>query len=443
VQIEAAVIRAIERVDWMADASLLVRNCGEVATPVGTTALRGPALRDIRRIPNAAVLARDGTIVAVGPEREVLRQAPSARLELDAEGGAVLPGFVDPHTHAIFGAPRAAEYAARLEGQSYTEIAAAGGGIHSSVRDVRARSEAELVEISVPRLQSMLAHGTTTVEIKSGYGLTTGDELKLLRAARRLGSRVPLEIVTTFMGAHEIPLEHRAERSVYVRQVIDEMLPAVAGLAEFNDVFCEPTVFTLEESEQILRAGMRHGLRPKLHADELAPYAGTELACRLGAVSADHLLHVSEAGLRALGASDTVAVLLPATSFGLAKGEYAPARQLVEAGAAIALATDFNPGSSYCESMQAVWSLACSMLRLLPAEGLAAATLNAAAALGRSDRIGSLEAGKRCDLVVTSVRDFRAVPYHFGANDVRHVVIGGRLVWTDPGLGAIRDPGES
>lgn len=427
----------------MADVDLVVRNCGEIATPIGSTALRGRALGEIHRIQNAAVLARDGCIVAVGHERDVLPAARAARVEVDAGGYAVLPGFVDPHTHAVFGAPRAAEFAARLEGRSYVEIAAAGGGIHSSVRDVRARSEDDLVETTLPRLARMLAHGTTTVEIKTGYGLTTADELKMLRAIGRVAALVPQEIVVTFLGAHEIPIEHRDRRAEYVRLVLEEMIPAVAGLAEFNDVFCEPSVFTLEESAAILEAGRRHGLLPKLHADEIEPYGGAELACRLGAVSADHLMRVSEVGMRALSASPTIAVLLPATSFGLAAREYAPARRLVEAGAAVALASDFNPGSSYCESMQVVWSLACSMLRLTPGEALAAATLNAAAALGRADRVGSLEPGKRCDLVVTSARDYREVPYHFGVNNVRQVVAAGRLVWTDPALSAPREAGEA
>ena len=418
----------------MADVDLLIRNCGEVVTAAGTTARRGVDLGRVERRTGAAVLARGARIVAVGPDREVTSQARAARTEIDAAGCSVLPGFVDPHTHAVFATPRAAEYAARIAGARYEEIAASGGGIHSSVRAVRALSEDALVEASLPRLAQLLVHGTTTLEIKSGYGLTLDDELKMLRAMRRLARRGPQEIVATFMGAHELPEEFRQRRADYLQLLTQEMIPAAASLAEFNDVFCEPSVFTLEESERILRAGAACGLRPKLHADELAPYGAAELACRLGAVSADHLMHVSAAGMRALAASDTVAVLLPATSFGLAKRDYAPARALVEAGAAIALATDFNPGSSHCPSMQAVWSLACSMLRLTPAEGLVASTLNAAAALGRAANIGSLEPGKRCDLVVLQVRDYREVPFTFGVNSVRQVVVAGRPVWTAPEL---------
>lgn len=416
----------------MADGDLLIRNCGEVVTAAGRSARRGHDLGHLDRISGGAVLARGGRIVAVGRERDVVSEARAVRTEIDAGGQSVIPGFVDPHTHAVFAGPRTAEYAARIAGKTYEELAAAGGGIHSSVRDVRALSEATLVERSRPRLARLLAHGTTTLEIKSGYGLTLEDELKMLRAIRRLAAEGPQEIVATFMGAHELPPEYRTRRADYLRLVTEEMIPAAAGLAEFNDAFCEPSVFTLEESEHILRAGLAHGLRPKLHADELAPYGAAELACRVGAVSAEHLMRVSEAGIQALSASETVAVLLPATSFTLAKRDYAPARGLVEAGAAVALATDFNPGSSHCPSMQAVWSLACSMLRLTPAEGLVACTLNAAAALGRAARTGSLEAGKRCDLVVLQVRDYREVPFTFGVNSVRQVVAAGRLVWTAP-----------
>jgi imidazolonepropionase len=427
----------------MTEVDFLLRNCAEIVTPSGRAAARGPAARALRRIERGAVAARDGTLVAVGPEREVAATARLSRggVELDAGGHSVVPGFVDPHTHAVFGRPRAGEYAARLEGRTYTEIAAAGGGIHASVRDLRARSAAELVEISMPRLHRMLSHGTTTVEIKTGYGLTLEDELKVLRCIAQLRERVPQTLVSTFLGAHEIPLEFRADRAAYVRLVTDEMIPAAARLAEFNDVFCEPTVFTLEESETILRAGQANGMTPKLHADELAPYGAAELACRLGAVSADHLLYVSEAGVRALAVSPTVAVLLPGTSFGLASGRWAPARRLLDAGAAVALATDFNPGSSYCESMQAAWSLACSMLRMTPGEGLVAATLNAAAAVGRAGNLGTLEPGKRCDLVVLHCEDYREVPYHFGINNVRAVVAAGRVVWTDPDV-APREAGR-
>jgi imidazolonepropionase len=415
----------------------ILYNAGEIVSPVGGhRAQRGRALGDLRRVSQGALLASDGVIQAWGPEKDVLRhvQKKPNCIEIDARGRSVLPGFVDPHTHAVFGCARAWEYAERIGGRSYVEIAAAGGGIHSSVRDLRQRNEEELLQLTRTRLQQMLQYGTTTAEIKSGYGLTVEDELKTLRVIQRAAETVPLELVSTFLGAHEIPPEFRARRAEYVRLVVEEMLPRAAALATFNDVFCEPSVFTLEESETILTAGLRHGLAPKLHADELEAYGGAELACRLGAVSADHLLCVSPQGIAALAASDTVAVLLPGTCFGLALRDFAPARELVEAGAAVALATDFNPGSSHCPSMQAIWSLACSMLHLAPSEALVACTLNAAAAIGKADRVGSLEAGKQCDLLITQGADYREVPYQFGVNNVTTVVTAGKVVWSEASL---------
>ncbi|MFQ5601403.1 MAG: imidazolonepropionase [Candidatus Krumholzibacteriia bacterium] len=418
----------------MTGVDFLLANCSEIVSPIGGGhPLRGPQLGRLKRVERAALVARNGVIVDWGPERQVLgriEKLPGC-VEVDAGGCSVIPGLVDPHTHAVFGRARPEEYAARIEGRSYVEIAAAGGGIHSSVRDLRSRSEDELLELTVPRLLRMLAHGTTTLEIKSGYGLTTEDELKTLRVIRRLSDRVPQTLVATFLGAHEMPLDFRDRRQEYMELVIEEMIPLAAELADFNDVFCEPSVFTLEESERVLRAGARHGLAPKLHADELESCGAAELGCRLGAVSADHLVRVSEAGVRALADSDTVAVLLPGTSFGLALPDYAPARKLIEAGAIVALATDFNPGSSHGPSMQATWSLACSMMRMTPDEALTACTLNAAHAVGKSDTLGSLEPGRRCDLVVTHGSDYRAVPYHFGVNNARLVVQNGRVVWSD------------
>ncbi len=421
----------------MSAVDFVLFNCSEIVSPVGGgRAQRGQRLGELRRVENAALVARAGAIVDWGPEAEVLRDCVKTHdcLEIDAQRHSVIPAFVDPHTHAVFGCARAGEYADRIAGKSYRDIAAAGGGIHSSVRDLRARSEDELVTLTVERLRRLLAHGTTTVEIKSGYGLTLEDELKQLRAIQRAAAQVPIRVVPTFLGAHEIPLEFRTRRAEYVRLLVHEMLPRVAALAEFNDVFCEPSVFTLAESEEILKAGAKLGLAPKLHADELEAYGGAELACRLGAVSADHLVAVSAAGIQALGQSDTVAVLLPGTSFGLGSREYAPARMLVQSGAAVALATDFNPGSSHCPSMQAIWSLAGSMYHLTPAEGLVASTLNAAVAIRREAQVGSLEPGRRCDLVVTQGADYREVPYQFGVNNASVVVSEGRIVWSEKPL---------
>ena len=419
----------------MIQADFLLRGCGEIVTPTGgDQAQRGAALSQVRRVENGAIAARAGRIVAVGPEADVLLQLERLPgcVEIDAAQRSVIPGFVDPHTHAVYGRTRTEDYAARIAGSTYVEIAAAGGGIHSSVRDLAARSEAELFDLSLERLQSILAHGTTTIEIKTGYGLDLEQELKTLRVIRQLGESLPLGIVPTFLGAHEIPLGYRSRRSAYVDLLVHTMLPAVAPLAAFNDVFCEPSVFGLAEAERILRAGIDLGLPAKVHADELEAFGATELACGLGATSADHLVRVTPSGIAALANSPTVAVLLPATSLGLASTHFAPARRLIEAGATVALATDFNPGSSQCPSMQAVWSLACSMLRMTPAEALVACTQNAAVAVGRAASVGSLEPGKRCDLVVTKGKDYREVPFQLGVNHVDTVVCGGRVAWRQP-----------
>ena len=421
----------------MTAVDFLLFNCSEIVSPVSAGGpLRGAAMGTLRRVENAALVARAGAVVSWGREHEVLRRIDMLPgcIEVDAMRRSVIPAFVDPHTHAVFGCTRAGEYADRIAGKTYQEIASAGGGIHSTVRDVRGRTVEDLLARTAERLRRMLAHGTTTVEIKSGYGLGVEEELKLLRVIRAAAAQVPLRIVPTFLGAHEVPQEFHARRAEYVRQIVDVMLPQAAELAEFNDVFCEPSVFTLAETETILKAGARLGLAPKLHADELEAYGGAELACRLGAVSADHLMHVSPQGIHALARSDTVAVLLPGTTFGLARRDFAPARALVEAGAAVALATDFNPGSSHCPSMQAIWSLACSMLRLTPAEALVACTLNAAHAIRRGGTVGSLEPGKRCDLMVTQGNDFREVPYQFGVNNASVVVSEGQVVWSETSL---------
>jgi len=395
---------------------------------------RGAGLAELGIFTDAALAVAGGQIVAAGPEAEVRAAlfagaAPPAGVEhLDVRGAAVVPGFVDPHTHAVFGRTRQDEYDRRVRGESYLEIAAAGGGIRASVRDLRARDEDELVALTVPRLRRLLARGTTTVEIKSGYGLSLGDELKSLRAARRAAAEVGIEAVLTCLAAHEIPDEYRDRRARYVALVCDEILPAVAAeqLAERCDVFCEPSVFDLAETETIARRATELGLRLTLHADELEPMGGAALAARLGADSADHLIRIDEAGIAALAASDTVATLLPGTVFTLGIRDYAPARQMIDAGCAVAVATDFNPGSCPIESVPVIQSIACSQMRLSPAETLVASTLNSAWALRRADRVGSLAPGKAADFLVLRGDDFRLLPYHGGVDQVAAVYRGGR-----------------
>lgn len=371
---------------------------------------------------DAALLVVDGRIQSIGSVDARSVEADGVT-RIDCTGCVITPGFVDSHTHAVFGGWRAAEYAMRSQGVSYMEIARRGGGINASVRDIRARSQEELVELARPRLEAMLSGGTTTAEVKSGYGLETASELKQLRAVRALQDETPMSLVPTFMGAHEFPQEYRDRRDAYVDLVVEEMIPAVAdeNLAVFCDVFMEPGVFTAAQTRRILEAGMQHGLSPRLHADELENSGGAELAVALGAASADHLGAISDDGIAALAGSETVATLLPATLLFLGKNRYAPARALLDAGATVALATDFNPGSSPTSSMQLVLTLACSQMGMDPLEAIVAGTAGGARALRLSDGTGTLVPGAPADLVVWDVRDHRELPYRFGAVPVRGV----------------------
>jgi imidazolonepropionase len=364
-----------------------------------------------------AVAVEGGRIAGIGPEAELAGRFGGAEV-VDCRGCVLTPGFVDSHTHAVFGRWRADEYVLRCRGVPYMEIARRGGGILASVRDLRARSEDELVELTRARLEAMVRLGTTTAEVKSGYGLRTEDELKMLRVVRRLAEEGPIDLVPTFLGAHEVPEEYRDRPDAYVDVVVQEMIPAVAaeGLAVFCDVFMEPGVFDGRQARRILEAGLRHGLVPKLHADELAPFGGAELAAELGAASADHLGCISDAGIEALARSGTVATLLPATLFFLGRKEYAPARALIERGATVALATDFNPGSAPSPDMSLVLTIACSQMGLEPLEALVAATAGGARALRMEDGRGYLREGAPADLLVWRTTDHREIPYRFGEN---------------------------
>ncbi|MCS7177592.1 MAG: imidazolonepropionase [Candidatus Kapabacteria bacterium] len=415
--------------------ALLVTNIGQLVTvrAEGARVKVGEAMQELGIVHDAAMVVEE-RILWVGPKTEAYSLRSTGLLQWEAEwdvgGRVVIPGFVDAHTHMVFSGSRVEEYSQRLRGATYAEIAAAGGGIMTTVRTVRATGEEELFRQASALLWSALQHGTTTAEIKSGYGLTTADELKLLRVIRRLAQELPLRIVPTFMGAHAFPPEYRNCRSKYIELICQEMLPAVAaeGLAEYCDVFVDEGYFTPQEAERILRTAQDYGLRPRLHADELAPVGAAELAARVGAVSADHLLHVSDAGIAALRSAGTIAVLLPGTAYTL-RLPYAPARRLIAAGVPVALATDCNPGSCFCENMQVVLSLACQCMGMLPEEALVAATLNGAAALERSHLLGSLEVGKYADFLVLRLQDVREMVYHFGVNHVAEVWIGGRCVW--------------
>ena len=395
--------------------TLLFTGAAQVATCTGPPhQTEGTDPAGVRE--GAAVAVQGGRVVAVEAEAELRAQYPDAE-RVECGGGVLTPGLVDSHTHAVFGRWRADEYVLRCTGVPYMEIARRGGGINASVRDLRARSEDELVEMALPRLAQMLANGATTAEVKSGYGLSTESELKTLRAIRRLNDLQPIELVPTFLGAHEFPPEYRERREAYVDLLVEEMIPAVAeaGLARFCDVFMEPGVFDRAQTERILRAGLEHGLRPKLHADELEGSGGAELAAELGAASADHLGDVSEEGIRALAASGTVATLLPATLFFLGRPRFAPARALLEAGATVALATDFNPGSSPTPSLPFVMTAACSRMGMSPAEALRAATAGGAAALELADGRGTLAPGSPADLALWRVGSVAEIPYRLAA----------------------------
>lgn len=408
--------------------TLLFTGAAQVATCTGPShGADGADPAGVRE--GAAVAVQNGRIAAVGDEAELRARYPGAET-VDCAGGVLTPGLVDSHTHAVFGRWRADEYVLRCTGVPYMEIARRGGGINASVRDLRARSEDELVEMALPRLAEMLANGTTTAEVKSGYGLSTESELKTLRAIRRLNDLQPIELVPTFLGAHEFPPEYRERREAYVDLLVEEMIPAVAesGLARFCDVFMEPGVFDRAQTERILRAGLDHGLRPKLHADELEGSGGAELAAELGAASADHLGDVSEEGIRALAAAGTVATLLPATLFFLGRPRFAPARALLEAGATVALATDFNPGSSPTPSLPFVMTAACSRMGMSPAEALRAATAGGAAALALADGRGTLAPGSPADLVLWRVGSIAELPYRLAAPVCAGVWKGGERV---------------
>ena len=415
---------------------MLITHASQLVTLAGPARARiGRQLRELAIVEDGAVLVRDGRIAAVGTSLEIKAQASPDAERIDARGSVVMPGFVDAHTHPVFAGTREDEYQMRAEGLTYQEIAARGGGIRSTVRKTRAASEEELFEMALPRVRWLLEHGTTTVEAKSGYGLTVEDELKILRVIRSLNDSTPLRLVPTFLGAHEIPDEYRsssigATREDYVRLVTDGMLPRVAaeGLARYADVFCESHVFTVDESRRVLERARELGLGLRLHADQLSLSGGARLAAELRAETADHLEWVDADGIRALAEAGTIGVLLPGAVFNLGLARYAPAREMIEAGVAVALATDFNPGSSPTPSMQVILSIACTQMQMTPAEAINASTINPAYSLGLGSEVGSLEAGKQADVVIFDCKDYRQIPYFYGINHAAVVIKTGRVV---------------
>jgi imidazolonepropionase len=414
----------------MISADFLISDADLVATCAGEAPRRGPAQGEIAAVPRASIASRDGRIVFVGSAsecRHAVSLTPDARV-IEGHGRTVVPGFVDPHTHLVYAGDRRDELQRRLAGATYADIAAAGGGIVKTVQATRAAGEEGLVAAARPRLAAMLAQGTTTAEVKSGYGLSLEGELAALRAIRRLAATQPIELVATFMGAHEYPVEYRDRRDEYERLVVDEMIPAVAGagLAEWCDVFCERGVFTAEESKRILLAGIAAGLKPRIHADELALSGGSAVAADVGARSADHLIFVDEAHADRLAESRVIATLLPAAAFFLKLGRFAPARMLIERGVAVALATDLNPGGGFTPSMPFVMALACFGMHMTLEEALVGATINAAASLDRDREHGSLEAGKMLDAVIVDGPLSELV--RVGAPVIAAVIKRGRIV---------------
>jgi imidazolonepropionase len=415
----------------MGKRNLIVKNAAELVTCSGFAAKRGRQMNQLHIIADGAVVVRDGIIDAVGPSSQLLAEFDTRGFEvINAAGKAVLPGFVDSHTHFLFGGYRAEEFSWRLRGDSYMQIMARGGGIVSTVAATRAASKAELVHSGLKRLDSMLSFGVTTVEGKSGYGLDLDTEVKQLEAMAEIDAAHPVDVAPTFLGAHAVPSEFQGRTDDFVDYLIAEVLPVVAErrLADFCDIFCEKNVFSVAQSRRLLSRALAEGLKVKLHADEIVPLGGAELAAELGAVSADHLLHASDTGIRAMAEAGVIATLLPGTAFSL-REPYARARQMIDAGCAVALASDLNPGSCFSESIPLVIALAALYMGMTPEEIVTALTLNGAAAVGRAETIGSIDVGKAADLVIHEFPSYRFLPYHIGVSTVEKVVKDGRIVF--------------
>ncbi|MFB3920259.1 MAG: imidazolonepropionase [Terriglobia bacterium] len=411
---------------------LFLHNAAQLLTLAGPAVpRRGAALGELGMIRDGALLTQHGGILRVGKTRELARDARRLKARsIDCRERVVMPGFVDSHTHLVFAANRVDDFERRIKGMTYEEIARAGGGIAHSARLLRRATNRELVAQAARFLAQFAAHGTTTVEVKSGYGLNVAGELKMLEVIRRLQRATPLELVPTLLAAHALPPEYRGRAKAYVDMMSRRLIPVVAKreLAEFVDCFCDSGAFTVEECRRVLKAGIDHGLVPRVHAEQLSRSGATRLAIKLGAASADHLDHVTSADIRALADSDAVASLVPGANFHLGLHHYPPARRLIDAGAAVALATDFNPGTSPTLNMQFILSLACCALRMTPAEALSAATINGAYSLRRADRLGSLEPGKQADVIVMDVADYREIPYYFARNHCALTVKRGRII---------------
>ncbi len=405
---------------------ILLKNISNLYTPDLSS-----GYGSVKVLHNVNIFIENGIIQSIFSEEDQTL-SHQAETVYDLSGKTLLPGFIDAHTHPIFWKTREDEFVMRIQGKSYEEIAAAGGGIRNSVRKFRQASKEAIKEVSRERIRPFLEFGVTTIEAKSGYGLSTNDEIKALEIINELNAEQPLDLIPTFLGAHEVPDEYQDNRQAYVDLVCNEMIPLVAErkLAKYCDVFCEEGVFTVDESRKILTTAQKYGLQARIHADELSPFGGAELAAEIGAVTADHLVQISDRGIEALAASGVIPVLLPGTTFFLGKDHYAPARNMIEAGCQVAISTDFNPGSSTTQNFQLMWTIGALKLKMLPEELLWASTYIPAKSLGLQDRLGSIETGKQADLVVLDIPNLNYLPYHYGINHTVMTIKNGEVVYS-------------
>jgi imidazolonepropionase len=411
-------------------ADLIISNAKQLITLKGVPKARaGIEADELAIIDNGSIAVINGNILAVGTSKEIADGFQADNV-IDAKGKVVMPGFVDPHTHPVFVNTRENEFEMRVKGQTYVAISKSGGGIRSSIKSVRESTEEELYELSLKRVKRIISNGTTTLEAKSGYGLSTESELKMLKVINRLSKKLPIDIIPTFLGAHEFPPEYKDNRDEYIRILKEEMMPKVKelDLAVYCDIFTEDHVFNIQQSEDILKRAMDLGFKIRMHADEIEPIGGAELAGRIGAISADHLGAASDEGIAAMRDNGVIATLLPGTIFSLGMKSYARARDMIDAGLPVALATDYNPGSCNCDSMQFVITLACLQMKMTPAEAITASTINAAYALQMGDEIGSLEVGKKADILIMDMPSYQFLPYHFGSNNVETVIKNGKVI---------------
>ncbi len=409
---------------------MIIFNAKELLTLKGKAKVRsGKEMSELGIIHDGAVAIDGGEIIDVNVSSEILAKYESDNM-IDALDKVVMPGFVDPHTHPVFYETREKEFEMRVMGKTYVEISQSGGGIRSSIAGVRNASEDELYKLARKRVEKIISNGTTTLEAKSGYGLTTESELKMLRVIKRLNDDLPIDIVPTFMGAHEFPTEYKDNKEEYIRILKEEMMPEVkkSGLAEYVDIFTEDHVYNIEQSRDILQTAKDLGFKIRMHADEIEPIGGAELAGELKAVSADHLGACSDEGIAAMRDNGVIATLLPGTIFSLGMPKYARARDMISAGCPVALATDYNPGSCNCDSMQFVITLACLQMKMTVAEAITASTINAAYALERGDKVGSIEVGKKADILIMDMPSYQFLPYHFGSNNVETIIKNGKII---------------